>query len=46
MAAHKAGLDFWSTPEGKERAAKAYEAAIATWRIYPGEDPCSTLVQS
>lgn len=45
-AAHKAGLDFWSTPEGKECAAKAYEAAIATWRTYPGEDPCSTLVQS
>jgi hypothetical protein len=45
-ASHKAELDFWSTPEGKKRAAEAYQAAIATWRTYPGEAPCSTRVQS
>jgi hypothetical protein len=36
MAAHKAGMHYLDTPEAKQDAAEAYEAAIATWRTYPG----------
>ena len=27
---------YLDTPEAKQDAAEAYEAAIATWRTYPG----------